>query len=121
MTSTRLRSPTLPLNEDADGETIHETHNKKFKQNQRRKANAALHPENVLRAATRKIRASKNKRSTEITIGPPTSSMIHKEKWRIPAQKTRSSKQQNKQLFLFRERKTKSGRVSKAPERFGFT
>lgn len=86
-----------------------------------RGANVALHLESALRVTTRRTRASKSKRSTEINVESPTSSMVHKRRRRNSTQKARNSKQENRQRSPPREHKTKSGRVSKRPERFGFT
>ncbi|KAL8932204.1 MAG: hypothetical protein Q9216_006927 [Gyalolechia sp. 2 TL-2023] len=112
---------TLPVYQADQPRNLNSQPNTPDQQVRPRRENIALHLETALRATTRSIRASMSKRSTEINVESPTSSMVHKTRWRNPAQKARNSKQENRQRPPPREYKTKSGRVSKRPQRFGFT
>ena len=116
-----IASPsTLPIHQADQPGNLNSQPNAPDQQNQPRRAKVAPHLENAPRANTRRTRASKSKRSTEINVESPTSSMAHKRRRRNPAQKARNSKQENRERSPH-EHKTRSSRVSKRPERFGFT
>ncbi|KAI9706708.1 MAG: hypothetical protein M1836_003718 [Candelina mexicana] len=89
------------------------------RQVQPRRASIALHPESA-QQATRRRRAPKSKLSTKINVESSASSMVHKRRRQNPAQEVQNFKLKNRQQFS-QEFKTKSGRVSKRPERLEFT
>lgn len=111
---------TLPAHQVDQPGNLNSQPNPPDQQVEPRRASLTLHPESAQRATRRRTRAPKSKPSTKINVESLTSSMVHKRRWHNPAQEARNPKQENRQRSP-REFKTKSGRVSKRPERLGFT
>lgn len=84
------------------------------------RASIAPHPKSAQRAVRRRTEAPKSKLFTKINAESPNLSMVYKRRRRNPAQEASRSKQEITQQSP-QEYKTKSGRVSKRPERLGST
>ena len=120
--NSNFTSPTtLPTDHADQADNLNNQPNSLGQQIQPHRASVAPHLESAQRAITRRTRVPKRKFSTEVNANPPTiSNTVHKTRRRNRAQKARHPKEENTQRSP-REHKTHSGRVSKRPERLGFT
>ncbi|KAI4139980.1 MAG: hypothetical protein L6R39_006021 [Caloplaca ligustica] len=79
-----------------------------------------IHREGAQRATSSRTRALESKLSIKRNAESPASSKIPKRSRRNPAQGARHKKQKDERKIP-RENKTRRGRVSKRPEKYGFT
>lgn len=111
---------TFPIHQPDQPGNLNDQPNSPDQEVQSHRASIGLHPEGGQRVTRSRARAPESKLSTTRNAGSLASSMAHKRSRQKPAQGARHSKQENRQKSS-REDKTRSGRVSKRPERFGFT
>lgn len=113
-----LTSPaTLPTHQVDQPGDLNNRQNSRGRQVRPHRASIALPPHSTQPATRRRAIALQNKK---INPESPTSSIARKRRRRNSAQGAWHSKQENRQRSP-QEYKTKSGRVSKRPERLGFT
>ncbi len=111
---------TFPIHQADEPSNLNDQPNSFDQEVQSDRASIDLHREGAQRATRCRTRALKSKLSTKRNAESPASSTVPKRNRRNPAQRARHSKQKNEPKSP-RENKTRSGRVSKRPERFGFT
>ena len=118
--SNLISSATLPTHQADQPGNLNSQPNSPGRQVQPHRANNAPHLDSAQHTTRRRTRAHKSKPSTKANANPLISSAFHKTKRRDQAQEARHSKQQDTQRSL-RKHKTLRGRVSKRPQRLGFT
>ena len=111
---------TLPPGQADQSGNLNNQPNPPTRQVQPHRTRIALHPNSVQRVTRRRTRAPQSQLSTKMNAESVISSMVHKRRRQNLARGAWHPKQENMQSSP-RGYKTKSGRVSKRPERLVFT
>ena len=116
-----LTSPaTFPIHQADEPSNLNDQPNSFGQKVQSHRASIDLHREIAQRATRWRTRAVESKLPTKRNAESPASSMATKRSRRNPAQGARHLTQKNEPKSP-QKNKTRSGRVSKRPKRFGFT